>query len=151
MIKVCFVCLGNICRSPMAEFIMKNECKKNNIDNIVIESKATSYEEMGNDMYYLAKEILDKYNVPYTKREASRLIKSDYDRFDLIIGMEDSNIYNIMKIIENDEHNKVFKLLDFIGEDSNISDPWYTRDFEKAYKDIYKGVLGLIEYIKKLK
>ena len=151
MIKICFVCLGNICRSPMAEFIMKEECRKNNLDNIYIESKATSFEEEGNDMYYLAKDILDKHNIPYSKRKASRLNKDDYNKFDLIIGMEDSNIYNIMRIIENDKDKKVYKLLDFSKIDGNISDPWYTRDFEKAYDDINKGVLELINYIKNIK
>ena len=131
----------------MAEFITKYECKKNNID-VYVESMATSNEETGNDMYYLAKDILDKYKIPYTKREAHRLSKSDYDRFDLIIGMDEANIYNILRTVEKDDEGKVFKLLVFTGDTSDISDPWYTRDFEKAYQDIYKGVLGLINYLK---
>ena len=147
--KILFVCLGNICRSPMAEFILKNECKKNNIDNIFIDSKATCDAEHGKDMYPNAKDILDKYKVPYTKRHASMLSKDDYDKYDLIIGMDDSNIYDILDIIEDDYDKKVHKLLEYVDDSSNVADPWYTRDFEKAYDDINRGIEGLINYLKK--
>ena len=142
--KICFVCLGNICRSPMAEFIMKDLLKKNNINDIHVDSKATSYEEEGNDMYYLAKDKLDEKGISYSKRQAKRLEKEDYGRYDLIIGMDDNNIRNIKNILREDKDNKIIKLLD-----RDISDPWYTRDFEKAYNDIYEGCLILLRNIRK--
>ena len=142
--KICFVCLGNICRSPMAEFIMKDLLKKNNINDIHVDSKATSYEEEGNDMYYLAKDKLDEKGISYSKRQSKRLEKEDYGRYDLIIGMDDNNIRNIKNILRDYEEGKVIKLLD-----RDISDPWYTRDFEKAYNDIYEGCLILLRNIRK--
>ena len=142
--KICFVCLGNICRSPMAEFIMKDLLKKNNINDVFVDSKATSYEEEGNDMYYLAKEKLDEKGIIYSKRKAKRLEKEDYDKYDLIIGMDDNNIRNIKNILRDDKDSKIIKLLD-----RDISDPWYTRDFEKAYNDIYEGCLILLRNIRK--
>ena len=147
--RICFVCLGNICRSPMAEFILKDLLKKNNIDDIIVESRATSYEEEGNDMYYLAKEELTKRGIPFTRREASTLNKNDYDKYDLIVGMDDGNIRNIMRIIGEDPKNKVYKLNRFSGSDEDIKDPWYTRDFDAAYNDIFDGVKGLLKIIKK--
>ena len=142
--KICFVCLGNICRSPMAEFIMKDLLKKNNINDVFVDSKATSYEEEGNDMYYLAKEKLDEKGIIYSRRKAKRLEKEDYDKYDLIIGMDDNNIRNIKNILRDDKDSKIIKLLD-----RDISDPWYTRDFEKAYNDIYEGCLILLRNIRK--
>jgi len=126
----------------MAEFIMKDILNKNGIKDITIDSKATSYEEQGNDMYYLAKEKLDEKGISYSKREAKRLEKEDYDKYDLFIGMEDSNINNINRILLKTE--KTIRLLD----DRNISDPWYTRDFERAYKDIYEGCIKLLDKIR---
>ncbi len=143
--KICFICLGNICRSPMAEFIMKDLLIKNNISDVYVDSKATSYEEEGNDMYYLAKEKLDEKGIKYTRREAHRLEKEDYDKYDLFIGMEDSNINNINRILGRED--KTIRLLD----DRNISDPWYTRDFEKAYNDIYEGCNKLFKNIDKIR
>ena len=133
--RICFVCLGNICRSPMAEFIMKDKVNKLGIsDKFIIESRATSYEEEGNDMYPPAKKMLDKMNVPYTKHSAKRLEKSDYSKFDYFICMEESNIRNI-KYIFDDPNNKVIKLLD-----KDIKDPWYTGDFISTYKDLENGI-----------
>ena len=127
----------------MAEFIMKDLLRKNNINDIYVDSKATSYEEEGNDMYYLAKEKLDEKGVSYTKRQAKRLEKEDYDKYDLIIGMDDNNIRYIKVIVGDDLESKVIKLL----PNRSISDPWYTRDFEKAYSDIYEGCNLLLKNI----
>ena len=126
----------------MAEFIMKDILNKNGIKDITVDSKATSYEEQGNDMYYLAKEKLDEKGISYSKREAKRLEKEDYDKYDLFIGMEDSNINNINRILLKTD--KTIRLLD----DRNISDPWYTRDFERAYNDIYEGCIKLLDKIR---
>lgn len=142
MIRICFVCLGNICRSPMAEFIMKDKVKKLGLsDKFHIESRATSYEEEGNDMYPLAKEMLDSKNISYTRHYAKRAEKEDYDKFDYFICMEDSNIRNL-KYIFDDYDNKVVKLLD-----RDIADPWYTGNFISTYNDLVEGIDLLIKRI----
>ncbi len=142
MKKICFVCHGNICRSPMAEFIMKDKVDKLGLsDKYIIESRATSNEEEGSDMYYKAKEILEEKRIPYTGHYAKSLEKEDYNKFDLFICMDEYNIRDI-KYIFNDYSNKVIKLLD-----RDIADPWYTRDFNKTYNDLVEGIDKLIKRI----
>ncbi len=141
MKKILFVCLGNICRSPMAEYMLKDILKKRNIDNLfLVESRATSYEEIGNSIYYAAKDKLIEKNIPIYERKAKRLEKEDYENFDYIIGMEKSNINDIIRIVGNDNYKKIYRLLDFSDNPRDISDPWYTRDFDKAYDDILEGL-----------
>ena len=149
MIKVLFVCLGNICRSPMAEFIFKDMVKKNGIEKqFYLESSATSYEEIGNDMYYYAKEKLDEMGIPYKKRKATRIEKEDYKKYDYIIGMEERNIQNIIRIVGNDKENKICKLLDFSKKPRDIADPWYTGNFTVTYNDIVEGCTAFLNYLK---
>lgn len=143
MLKIMFVCHGNICRSPMAEFVMKDMLIKSGIKDVQISSSATSYEEIGNDIHYGTKKILDKYNIKYTKRQAVRLKKTDYEHNNLIIAMDKTNIRNIMNIIGSDPLGKVRLLL--VNRD--ISDPWYTGDFDKTYKDVTEGCKKLLKEI----
>lgn len=146
MIKICFVCLGNICRSPMAEFIMKEKLKKNNLqDKFIIESKGTSYEEEGNDIYPNVKRLLDEKNISYTRRCATTLVEEDYEKYDYFIGMDQNNIRNMKYLFNNDPNNKIYRLLDFTSLKKDVEDPWYTRNFEKVYEEINIGCDKLLE------
>ena len=130
MIKIMFVCLGNICRSPMAEFVLKDMVSKKGLSNeFYIKSSATSYEEIGNDIYCGARDKLIQKNIPFTKRKATRLTPEDYNKYDFIIGMEESNIRDIKRIVGEDKENKIYKLLDFSNNPRDIADPWYTGNF----------------------
>lgn len=149
MIRVMFVCLGNICRSPMAEFVLKYMVKKEGLEEqFVISSSATSYEEIGNDIHCGTRNKLIKEGIPFTKREAKRLQKEDYNNYDFILGMEESNIRNIKRIIGDDNENKVYRLLDFSKYPRDIADPWYTGNFDITYNDILEGCGGFIKYLK---
>lgn len=148
MIKVMFVCHGNICRSPMAEFIFKNMLKKKGIlDKFYIASSATSTEEIGNSVYPPARRKLMEYNISCDGKHAIQLKKEDYEKFDYIIAMDEMNIKNTLKIMKEDPNKKVFKLLDFTNNSKDIDDPWYSRDFDKTYNEILQGCKGLLNYI----
>ena len=149
MIKVMFVCLGNICRSPMAEFVLKDMVSKKGLSNeFYIKSSATSYEEIGNDIYCGARDKLIQKNIPFTKRKATRLTPEDYNKYDFIIGMEEANIRDIKRIVGEDKENKIYKLLDFSNNPRDIADPWYTGNFNKTYDDILEGSQYFLEYLK---
>lgn len=149
-----FVCHGNICRSPMAEFVMKELARKHGADkNLQIESSATSNEEIGNGVYPPAVQELAKHNISCKGKRARRFTMDDYREFDLVVVMEEYNIRNLMRIIGSDSEAKVWKLLDFTsvpptqGCGDDISDPWYHGNFEKTYKEILNGCTSLIEYL----
>ena len=149
MIKIMFVCHGNICRSTMAEFVMKDIVKKNDCENnFLICSSATSTEEIGSDTHWGTKKILDEMHIPYTKRQAVQLTKDDYEKYDFIIGMDSANMGNINRIIGYDKDNKIHKLLSFAHIDRDVADPWYTRDFSTTYNDVLLGCTRLFEFIK---
>ena len=150
MIKVMFVCLGNICRSPMAEFVLKDMVSKKGLSNeFYIKSSATSYEEIGNDIYCGARDKLIQKNIPFTKRKATRLTPEDYNKYDFIIGMEEANIRDIKRIVGEDKENKIYKLLDFSNNPRDIADPWYTGNFEVTYYDIVEGCHAFLESLDK--
>lgn len=150
MIKVMFVCLGNICRSPMAEFVFKDMVKKRGLEKeFCIKSSATSDEEIGNDIHYGTKQKLLQKGIPFEKREATKLKKEDYKKYDYIIGMEDKNVYNILKIFGQDSERKVSKLLDFSKNSRDIADPWYTGNFDVTYDDIVEGCEGFLKFLLK--
>jgi len=150
MIKICFVCLGNICRSPMAEFIMKEKVRKLNIENdFFITSRATSYEEQGNEMHYGAISKLEENNIPYTTHKATRLESNDYNKYDYFICMDNSNINNTKRIFGSDSENKIFRLLDFTNLKRDVLDPWYTNNFTETYNDLNIGIDKLLDYFNK--
>lgn len=152
MIKVLFVCLGNICRSPMAEFIFKSMIEKIGMtDKFIIDSSATSTEEIGNSMHYGTVNKLKNEGIRFIDHRAKQIQKSDYSKFDYIIGMERKNIVDIIEIIGNDNENKVYRLLDFSNNPRDIADPWYTGNFDITYKDIVEGCEGLLKNILKNK
>ncbi len=140
MIRVLFVCHGNICRSTMAEFVLKDMVLKKNMSNdFVIDSAGTSSEELGSDTHYGTKEKLRYEKIPFTKRRARKVTVSDYNDFDYLICMDSNNVRNLLRIIGEDSQKKVSLLLDFSGEGNSIADPWYTGDFNTTYNDIVRG------------
>ena len=147
MLRILFVCHGNICRSPMAEFVLNYLAEKHGLgDEIYAESAAVSREEIGNDIHPGTAEILKKYKIPYHKRSARQITPDDYDNFDLIIGMDRYNISGMRRIFGGDPDKKVEMLLKFAGQPGReVDDPWYTGDFETAYYEIKKGCEGIIK------
>ena len=144
-----FVCHGNICRSPMAEFIMKKLVSDAGLqDNFYISSGATSsetihYNGMGSPVYPPAKAELKKHGIGCGGKLSVQLKKSDYENYDYFIGMDTANIRNMKKILG--DNKKIYKLLTFAGRSDDVDDPWYTDDFKTAYEDIYSGCMGLLK------
>ena len=153
MVKILFVCLGNICRSPMAEYIMKDLVKKAGLDNrLVIASAATSREEIGNPVYPPARRKLAAHGIGCEGHAARQLVSRDYDRFDLLIGMDHANIRNMQRICGGDTEGKIHLLMEYSGKPGKeVSDPWYTDDFETAWKDILAGCQGLFRSLQENK
>ena len=155
MIKIAFVCHGNICRSPMAEFVFKNMVTISGLENAChIVSRATSDEEIwrgvGNPIHEGTVEIFNKYNIPYDKsKRAIQLTRDDYEKFDLFIGMDFANVRNMHRIFGSDPDSKIIRLLDLTDEKRDVADPWYTGNFEATWQDINKGCEALIEHITK--
>lgn len=149
MIKILFVCHGNICRSTMAEYVMKNLVSKAGLsEDFYIDSAATSREEIGNPVHHGTRQKLREEGIPCGNHRARQMRRDDYDRFDYIIGMDTWNIRNMNRILGADPLGKVSKLLDFTsrpGED--IADPWYTGDFDLTYEDVKEGCEGLFCHI----
>ncbi|MBQ2946108.1 MAG: low molecular weight phosphotyrosine protein phosphatase [Clostridia bacterium] len=144
MKKVLFLCHGNICRSPIAEYVFKNISKGR---EIYCESKAVSSEELGNPIYPPAAAVLRAHGVPFGNHRARKTEKSDYDVFDYIIVMENYNIPRLMRIIGEDPKGKVRRLLDFTNKPGDIEDPWYSGNFEKVYLQIEEGCAALLKVL----
>ncbi len=146
MTRVLFICHGNICRSPMAEFLFKDMVKKAGLQNdFLIESAATSYEEIGNPVHPGTKRKLAEQGISAKGKRARKLLGSDYDKYDLFIGMDSANIRNINRIFGGDPKGKVKKMLEFAGSYDDVADPWYTGNFEVTYDDIMRGLKGLFK------
>lgn len=148
MIKVLFICHGNICRSPMAEFILKDMIKKRGVDHLFhIASCATSREEIGNGVYPPAKAELARHGISCKGKYAVQLTKNDYDTYDMLIAMDSYNIRNIYRLLGADPLGKVTKLMDYTPRGGDVDDPWYTGDFETTYQNIYEGCQCLLDKI----
>ena len=159
MVKILFVCHGNICRSPMAEFVLKDKVNRSGQwDHYVIESAATSSEELGNSVYPPAKRTLRSHGIGTTENElgvgekhARRITDDDYEKFDLLIGMDEKNIRNLKKKYNGDPQGKIHSMMEFTDRPGNVADPWYTGDFEATWNDVNEGCDGLLKWLKMMK
>lgn len=152
MIKILFICHGNICRSPIAEFVMKDMVQKAGLeDQFYIASAATSTEEIwngvGNPVYPPARAELARHGIDCAGKRAVQLARGDYGKYDYLIGMDGANIRNMLRIFGGDPEGKTAKLLSFAGMDRDISDPWYTGDFETTYRDVEQGCAALLQIV----
>lgn len=149
MHKILFICHGNICRSPMAEFLLKDIVKKRGLaDAFEIASAATSREEIGNPVHYGTRTKLAQFGISVAGKHAVQVTKRDYEHYDLLLVMDSNNIRNLRRVIGEDTQNKVHLLLDYTErKGENIADPWYTGDFDVTYNDIMEGLAGLLEQL----
>ena len=153
MVKIMFICHGNICRSPMAEFIFRDMAEKAKIaDKVLLASSATSTEEIwgdeGNPVYPPAAAELKKHGIFCDGKRAVQLTPSDYEKYDYLVVMDEKNLRNSLRILGGDPEKKLCKLMDFTERGGDVADPWYSDRFDVAYKDIYDGCLGLFQRIK---
>ena len=149
MIRVLFICHGNICRSPMAEFILKDMVQKRGIaDRFLIASAATSTEEIGNPVHHGTRNKLAKYGISTAGKYAVQMTKRDYDKYDYLIGMDQWNLRNMKRILGRDPQRKLYLLLDFSQQPRDIADPWYTGNFDRTYEDIVEGCEAFLTYLR---
>ena len=149
MHKILFICHGNICRSPMAEFLLKDIVNKRGLaDAFEIASAATSREEIGNPVHYGTRNKLAQFGISVAGKHAVQVTKRDYEHYDLLLVMDSNNIRNLRRVLGEDTQNKVHLLLDYTErKGENIADPWYTGDFDVTYNDIMEGLAGLLEQL----
>ena len=146
MTKILFVCHGNICRSPMTEFVMKDLVAKAGLEHLIsISSCAATYEEIGNDTYPPVRRLLKDKGIPFTKREARIFTPADYEESTYIIGMDDENRRDLYRLTKGDPQKKVSLLLEWTGENRSVADPWYTDDYETTYRDIREGCAAILK------
>lgn len=148
-LRILFVCHGNICRSPMAEFVMKDIVRKHGDEVLFdIASAATSDEEIGNPVHPGTAEVLAQAGISCEGKYARRLRSTDYAAWDLLVGMDEANVRAMLRMFRQDPDGKVKKLLEFAGETGDIADPWYTGDFETTYDDVLAGCRGLYRFLR---
>ena len=148
MKRILFVCHGNTCRSPMAEFVMKDLVAQNGLqDRFYIESAATSTEEIGNSVYPPARRKLAEHGISCEGKTARQMQRADYDRYDLLIGMDEWNIRNMNLICDGDPNGKIHKLLDYTARKGDVADTWYTGDFDATWRDVTEGCRCLLDTI----
>lgn len=146
MIKILFICHGNVCRSTMSQFVFQDMVnKRGKQDKFQIDSAATSREEIGNGPHYGTVRKLREVGVPVLHHRARQMTRQDYDRYDYLIGMDSANIRNMNRICGGDPEGKIYKLLDFAGETRDIADPWYTGNFDRTYADVEEGCRALLK------
>ena len=149
MVKILFVCHGNICRSPMAEFVMKELVRQAGLaDSISVASAACRRDEIGSDTYYGTKNKLREEYIPFEPRHARQITSTDYEEYDYIIGMDGENMRDLSRLTKGDPFGKVHLLMDFAGEARDVADPWYTDDFDATYRDVRKGCEALLKKLK---
>lgn len=149
MIRVAFCCLGNICRSTLAESVFTYKVKELGLsDQFMIDSFATSTEEIGNPPHRGTVNKLREVGIPLVPHRAKQITWNDYSKFDYIIGMDTWNMKNLSRMLKGDPEGKLYKFLTFAGSDRDIADPWYTGNFDETYKDIIEGCKGFIGYLK---
>ena len=149
MIKVLFVCHGNICRSTMAESVFTYLATQAGLaSHFEINSAATSREEIGNPPHYGTVDKLCREHIPLIPHRARQVTWADYEKFDYIIGMDSANIRNLNRMLKGDPEGKIYKFLTFAGSDRDIADPWYTGDFDATYEDVLEGCVGFLAYLK---
>ena len=142
--RVLFICHGNICRSPMAEMILRDMARQAGA-NLQIDSAATSTEEIGNGVYPPARTELKRRGVPCVPHHARQVTPRDYQEYDLLLCMDSQNVRNLLRLLGGDPEGKVHKLLEYAGQAGDVADPWYTYAFDRAYEDIYLGCAGLMK------
>ena len=143
--NILFVCHGNICRSPMAEFVLKHEAEKaGRADDFYVESAAVSSEEIGNPVYPPARRLLAAHGIDCAGKTARRIRPEDYEKFDLIIGMDNSNMVRLRRFFPEDPDGKIVRLLDLTDTPGEVDDPWYSGDFEQTYREVLAGVQALL-------
>ena len=150
MKKILFVCHGNICRSPMAEFVMKHLVREAGLaDKILVESKALHRDEIGSDTHRGTREVLRAHGIPFSKRCATLMTAADYSAFDIIIGMDTENIHDLDRLTGGDPDGKIRRLLSYIDEERDVADPWYTGNFDATYRDVDAGCRALLHKLTK--
>ena len=145
--RVLFVCHGNICRSPMAEFVLKDLAKKAGRDDLIIASAGTSTEELGCDTHHGTKKELKAHNIEFFPRHARQVAKNEYENWDIFVVMDSANKRNLERIFGGDPQGKIAKMMRFVGSSADVADPWYTGNFELTFSDIYKACKALLEQI----
>lgn len=147
--KILFVCHGNICRSPMAEFVMKDLLAKAGIADVAVESAALRSDEIGNDIHYGTKSIFVKYAIPFVPRAAWRLTPAKASEYDIIVGMDAYNMADLKRLVYPADLPKICKMLELTGSSRDVADPWFTGNFEATYADVLAGCTAILESLQK--